>query len=197
MPAQSQLPELPNGCEVTSLSMLLTAAGHPVDKLVLAREQPTDPTPLTLVPGGDEDNLHNVVRWGNPDVGFVGNVYGSVGYAIYHRPLAAFLGRLLPHRAVDLTGSPLTEILRHVASGRPVLVWTTADFRPTNDWVHWRSPTGVVRATQNEHAVLLVGYDAQHVYLNNPLNGDGAQPTDRAEFEAAWVQLGRQAVSFS
>lgn len=33
-----QNPELPNGCEVTSLSMVLTAAGYPVDKVELYEE---------------------------------------------------------------------------------------------------------------------------------------------------------------
>ncbi len=197
VPAQSQLPQLSNGCEVTSLSMLLSAAGHPVDKLLLAREQPTDPTPLTLAPGSDGDNLHNVVSWGNPAVGFVGSVYGPFGYGIYHQPLAALLSRFLPHRVVDLTGKPLTDVLRQVAAGRPVVVWTTANFLPTNDWASWHSPTGEVRATQWEHAVLLVGYDATHVYVNNPLTGQALQAADRSQFEAAWTQLGRQALSFS
>ena len=31
VPAQSQLPQLKNGCEVTTLSMLLAAVGHPIN----------------------------------------------------------------------------------------------------------------------------------------------------------------------
>src|SRR6478672_6280503 len=42
VPAMSQLPELPNGCEATSLAMLLAAAHHPVSKLTLARLEPRD-----------------------------------------------------------------------------------------------------------------------------------------------------------
>lgn len=39
---QLQNPELPNGCEVTSLAMLLTAAGYPVDKLELYEYLPRE-----------------------------------------------------------------------------------------------------------------------------------------------------------
>ncbi len=195
VPAQNQLPALPNGCEVTSLSMLLTAVGHPVAKETLAAEQPTDPSRPAFAPSGDGDNdFHRVTRWGDPERGFVGDVDGF-GYGIYHRPLATLLDRVLPGRARDLTGQPFTAVLRQVAAGIPVVVWDTSTFAPVHDWVTWQSPDGTVRATQYEHAVLVVGYDAGHVYVNNPLTGAAAQAVPRAAFEAAWRQLGGQALT--
>jgi uncharacterized protein YvpB len=188
VPPQDQLPEFKNGCEVTSLSMLLTAVGHPVSKGDLAREQPHDSTPLVLGPHG------TVQFWGNPNVGFVGSV-SDFGYGIYHGPLSKLLNQILPGRAEDLTGKPFTEDLAAVASGRPVVVWTTSTFEPTNDWVTWQSPEGPVHATWEEHAVLLVGYDATHLYVNNPLTGQAAEPVNRDDFLAAWKQLGQQALT--
>jgi uncharacterized protein YvpB len=195
-PAIAQLPELPNGCEVTSLSMLLAVSGHPVDKVTLARAQPIDPTPVVYQLGG-ADSFDRTSRWGDPDVGFVGNSAGRPGYGIYHAPLARLLNSVLPGHALDLTGRDFAAVLARVAGGTPVVVWTTTMFAPTDDWTTWQSPTGLVHATQDEHAVLLVGYDKAAVYVNDPLDGVAAKPVDRARFLASWQQMGGQAITLS
>ncbi len=192
VPVQSQLPGLPNGCEVTSLSMLLTAAGAPVDRAVLAREQPTDAAQPAF--SGARGNLTGIATWGDPEDSFVGNVAGGYGYAIYHRPLARLLDSKLPGRAQDLTGSSFQDLVRQVDSGTPVLLWGTTTSSPTDQWVTWTGPHGPVRATFQEHAVLLVGHTATKLIINNPLSG--AQETvDPEPFIAAWRQLGRQALT--
>lgn len=190
--AQSQLPQLPDGCEVTSLSMLLQYAGHPESKMILAKDMPKDPTKEVV-------NSHGViVDWGNPNVGFVGDVYSSTrGYGIYHGPITKLFNQMLPGRAEDMTGQPFINILRVVASGRPVVLWTTATFQQTNQWEIWMSPQGPVLATPEEHAVLLVGYNQTELFVNNPLNGDQAQPVNRQNFIQAWHQLGSQAVTYT
>lgn len=194
--AQSQLPELPNGCEVTSLSMLLSAVGHPVDKMQLARRQPVDPTPISWRPGsGDQPDLDAVIHWGNPDVGFVGDVYAHPGYGIYHDPLRRLLDEWLPGRALDLTGHPFADVVAQVDRGIPVLLWTTTSYAPTDAWVTWQSPTGPVRATQDEHAVLLIGHDHTNLLINDPLSGRAAVAVDADRFRAAWRQLGAQALT--
>ncbi len=196
--ALDQYPQLPNGCEVTSLAMLMGAVGHPVSKMTLAGEMPKDPTQLLLgtTTNASGQPAHYVKFWGNPNVGFVGNVYrAGYGYGIYHGPMTKFLNRLLPGRAEDLTGAGFHTILQHVASGIPVEVWTTTTFRPTNDWVTWQSPEGPVKATPLEHAVLLVGYGPGVLYVNNPLNGKAAQKIAEAPFLQSWDQLGKQAIT--
>lgn len=190
VPPQSQFPQLPTGCEVTSLSMLFTAIGHPVDKMILARKEPTDPTKRVSGPKG------SIVYWGNPNVGFVGDVYSQFnGYGIFHGPIVTLINEILPGRAEDLTGLPFTDILSVVAHGTPVMVWTTATFKPTSMWETWNSKEGIVRATMEEHAVLLVGYDQTQLFVNDPLNGTKAVPVNRQQFIAAWEQLGKQAVT--
>ena len=66
---KDQYPQLPNGCEVTSLAMLMTFAGHPVSKMTLAREIPKDPTKLSLTSyiNASGQTVHRVVYWGNPN----------------------------------------------------------------------------------------------------------------------------------
>lgn len=190
VPVISQMPQLPNGCEVTSLSMLLTAIGHPIDKLTLAKEMPKDPTREVLSAAG------SIIFWGDPNVGFVGNVYDQpLGYGIYHGPMTHFVNQLLPGRAIDLSGKPFTDILRYVANGTPVELWDTSTFHPTTHWVTWQSPEGPIRATMDEHAVLLVGYNATTLFINNPLTDDRAEAVNRQSFLAAWKQLGEQALT--
>ena len=188
VPAQSQLPQLKNGCEVTTLSMLLAAVGHPINKMVLAKEEPLDPTKLVM------DSKGNIKYWGNPNVGFVGNVSGY-GYGIYHGPMTKFINQLLPGSAKDLTGDSFSSIMAEVAKGHPVMVWTTATFQPTTLWQTWQSPEGPVRATMEEHAVLLVGWNGQHLLVNDPLTGVAAEAVNPKSFIAAWEQLGKQAVT--
>ncbi len=76
VPFIQQLPELPRGCEVTSLAMLLQYKGVEVDKMKLASE-------IYRVPF-EENGLH-----GNPYEGFVGNIYtkSEPGYGVYHQPI--------------------------------------------------------------------------------------------------------------
>ena len=189
VPLIDQLPALYNGCEVTSLAMLLQFEHINVTNLTLAAEVKRDPTPLVTNSEGD------IVSWGNPNTGFVGSISGKEpGYGVYHGPIAALLNRYMPGQALDLTGSNLATILATVASGRPVIMWTTLNFQPANDWITWQSPTGPVRATMTEHAVLFVGYDKTDAFVNDPLTGQlDAEPL--ASFRTSWIDLGRQAVT--
>ncbi|MCY0889220.1 MAG: C39 family peptidase [Alicyclobacillaceae bacterium] len=191
VPAQSQLPQLPDGCEMTSLSMMLTAMHHPVSKMWLAAHMPL--AKAQLIEGANGLPKY----WGDPNVGFVGDVYSSAdGYGIYHGPVARFLDSIVPGAAVDLTDKPFSVDLASVAAGRPVMLWTTATFQPTDDWVTWESPQGPIRATFEEHVVLLVGYNATQLFINNPLNGEKAEAVNKSDFLQAWHQLGDQAVTY-
>ncbi|WP_413521916.1 hypothetical protein [Brochothrix thermosphacta] len=43
------------------------------------------------------------------------------------------------------------------------------------------------------HSVVLTGFDKDNVYLNNPY-GEKDQTVNRADFIAAWEQMGSQAI---
>ncbi|QQE79314.1 C39 family peptidase [Alicyclobacillus sp. SO9] len=191
VPAIAQLPQLKNGCEVTSLAMLLEFEKHPVSKMSLAAEEPKDKTPLVM------NQNQQIVSWGNPNVGFVGSVT-KYGYAIYHGPLTKLVNEVLPGRGLDLTGMSFKDLEKIVANGTPVEVWDTYNFAPTNSWVTWQSPEGMVHATWDEHAVLLVGYNKEDVYVNNPLKGGlAAEKVPIGPFIKAWDQLGKQAITIA
>lgn len=192
VPIIEQKPELYNGCEVTTLTMLLNWAGVTVDKLQLADKIQKDNTQV------EEDEDGEITYWGDPNRGFVGDITGiDIGYGVYHKPIASLLNQFLPGKAADLTGSTFDQILDHVKQGKPVAIWCTSFFAPTDDWVTWQSANGTVKATFDEHCVLLVGFDRNKkiVYLNDPLDGAASKAVALEDLEKSWEQLGSQAVS--
>ncbi|WP_157721732.1 C39 family peptidase [Tumebacillus avium] len=190
VPIQCQMPELDNGCEVVSLSMLLQHAGKPVSRLQLAQEVAKDPTPIQT------DELGRITYWGDPNVGFVGDITGKQkGYGVYHGPLTQLLNRHLPGKAQDLSGKNFDKVLESVSSGHPVVAWTTSFFDTTKQWVYWNSPTGQVAATFHEHAVLVVGFNKKSVEINDPLDGKRKR-VNREQFRRSWEMMGKQAVTY-
>jgi len=190
VPIIKQMPELYNGCEVTSLSMLLHYSEIPVDKLELAEKVKKDPTPFK------GSSLRSISEWGDPNEGFVGDITGKrKGYGVYHGPLFELLEEYAKDQAVDLTGEEFTAIEWALTNGKPVVIWTTAHFSPTEEWVTWKKNGRTIRATFKEHVVLLVGYDDQFVYLNDPLSGNKAMKVERNAFIESWKQMGSQAVT--
>jgi len=190
-PAISQYPELPSGCEITTLTMLLQFYGIKKNKMELLPEMKYDTTPVQL------DNNKKIVYWGNPNVGFVGDIKGySKGFGIYHTALIKLLKKYVP-TAVDLTGKPFEVLEDKVAEGIPVEVWTTIKYQESVEWIEWDTSIGPIRTTFFEHAVLLVGYDKDNVYVNDPLTGLSHVKINKALFIRTWELMEKQAISYS
>ncbi|MDF2926848.1 MAG: hypothetical protein K0R57_5762 [Paenibacillaceae bacterium] len=191
-PIYRQHPELPSGCEITSLAMLLNYAGVAKTKMELLPDMPRDPTPMTKKADGTP------AFWGNPNVGFVGEITGKGrGFGIYHGALFQLLEKYLP-TAVDLTRGSFDELEQRLSEGIPSVVWTTIDFKvpPPGKWLTWETPTGPIETTFMEHAVLLVGYDEESVYVNDPWTGKGKFAVNKAQFIETWEVMGQQALSY-
>jgi uncharacterized protein YvpB len=191
VPLISQLPELVRGCEVTSLAMLLQHAGVDVGKMELAKNVKKDPTPYQLTKGA--------VSFGNPNDGFVGDMYSfnNMGYGVYHGPIAELAEKYLPGQILDLSGEPFEDaVLAPLSNERPVWVIINTKYQKLADseFRTWNTPTGKVKITWNEHAVVVTGFDEHFVYFNDPLSK--ATKADRASFEAAWLQMGSQAITY-
>ncbi|MGG0205738.1 C39 family peptidase [Bacillus mycoides] len=187
VPLIQQLPELDRGCEVTSLAMMLQYAGVSVDKMKLANE-------IKKV-----NFMEDGVR-GNPNEGFVGNIYtfSESGYGVYHGPLFQLAKKYLPNKAVDLTGKSIEESYKNVKAGHPVVMITNATYAPLDEdeFTTWETNSGDVSITYNQHCVVLVGYDKESVYIRDPLDDSLDVKVPRGKFEQAWVQMGSQAISY-
>ncbi|NOV03308.1 C39 family peptidase [Paenibacillus planticolens] len=189
-PVFAQLPELPAGCEITSLTMLLHFYGITKTKMELVAEMPLDNTPVKLNADGSP------AYWGNPNTGFVGDVTRKQrGFGIYHAGLFPLLKSYIPE-AIDITGEPFELFEQQVASGIPVLIWTTIDFNIPYKWVTWDTPIGPIQTTYAEHAVLLVGYDENNVYLNDPYSGKKQLQINKAQFIDSWSAMGKQGLTY-
>ncbi|CAM3787204.1 C39 family peptidase [Mesobacillus thioparans] len=186
VPHVSQLPELQRGCEVTSLTMLLQYEGIAVDKMTLAKE-------IFKIPFRDA----NYVR-SNPYDGFVGDIYtfSKSGYGVYHGPVANLAENYIPGKVKDVTRQPFKAVSELLDSGSPVWVIINSTFAPLpeSEFTTWKTNTGDVKITYKEHSVLIVGYDEQSIYINDPLADTGYKAVPRIPFEKAWAQMGSQAI---
>lgn len=185
-----QYPELPRGCELTSLTMLFQYYGIDKSKTELLPELKRDTTPIAWKPGG------GIAFWGHPNDGFVGDItLNSNGFGIYHEALFELLEQYIPS-GIDLTGKDFSEVEAQVSQGIPVVVWTTTDNKVPDTWVEWDSPSGLVKTTYKEHAVLLVGYDEENVYINDPLRNQPNFAVPKTQFIESWEAMGKQALSY-
>ncbi|WP_408868960.1 C39 family peptidase [Brochothrix campestris] len=183
---QMDAPRLFNGCEVTSLAMLLNYEGVTVTKNELAQRIPT--VPLTYDNG----------QKGNPHEGFVGSVSGDTpGIGVYHEPIATLAKQYVASdRVRDISGESFEKVLAAVLEGYPVWIITTSSFTPVTSMQEWQTPTETLEMTYDMHSVVITGFDQTHIYINNPY-GEKKQQLKRSDFIAAWKQMGQQAVYIS
>ncbi len=191
VPLISQLPELPRGCEVTSLAMILQFNGVPVDKMTLAEEIKKDPTPYSVVDG--------VVHFGNPNDGFVGDMYSfdNPGYGVYNGPVYHLANHYFPNQVLNMTGANFEYIKRSIARGMPVwvIIHTRFGTLPKSSFETWQTPTGMISITYHQHSVVVTGYDQDYIYFNDPLTNERSRPVLIHRFVEAWEQMGSQAIT--
>ncbi|EJV73708.1 C39 family peptidase [Bacillus cereus] len=187
VPLILQNPELERGCEVTSLAMLLNFNGLSVDKLELAKN-------IKYVP------FQNNGLMGNMDEGFVGDMYDidMPGLGVHIKPILELAKLYISENCIlDLTGSNPENLYKAIDKEHPVWILTNASFRklPDYEFRTWKTNTGERQVTYRQHSVLLTGYTEQYVYINDPLDTEKNKRIDKKDFEEAWVQLGRQALT--
>jgi uncharacterized protein YvpB len=114
---------------------------------------------------------------------------------VYHGPVFDLLSEHFPDTAVNLTGIEFNEILTFVERGNPVWIIITSVFRPLvpDDFETWITPVGEITVTYRMHSVLITGFDENFIYYNDPWGFEEVR--GRADFAAAWEQMGRQAVT--
>lgn len=174
IPMIKQLPEYHNGCEATSLTMMLNYAGIKVDKATVVSKMKKDTIPIKRDSTGK-----------------------SPGYSIDPVALAPLVNYYLPGKTLDLTGCSYETLENTMLSGRPVVVWITVYFNNPTFPHNWTSNGKVVKADFSQHAVLLTGMDEKSLYYNDPLSGAKNSKIDKTVFQSVWSKMGRKALSYN
>ncbi|QEH67440.1 C39 family peptidase [Cellulosilyticum sp. ST5] len=192
VPLIRQYPELPRGCEVTSLAMLLQYMNIDIDKMTLAKNIKKDDTPYY------KDNKGRIY-YGNPYDGFVGDMYNikNNGYGVYHGPITELAKEYVGDSAIDLTGVEFSDITYFLKQGYPIWVITNATYKPLDDTYFeiWHTPSGIVKTTNKLHAVIITGIDKENVYINDPFSTYPNKAVNKNDFKLAWEQMGHQAIT--
>ena len=177
-----QHPELPNGCEVTSLAMALNYYGYKIGKMELKEG---------YLPIGTE----NIYEYNIGDPAERKNSYGCYSPVIKRTADAFYADKGIKRTATDLTHCNIEELYYQVSQGEPVIVWATLymDKRPYNI-ISWKIDGHVFNWKVPLHCMLLTGYDMKEgtVTLTDPIFG--VVTHDKTLFETRWHQMGEQAV---
>ncbi len=195
MPVYRQVMNL--DCEAAAVQMALASLGHQYTQLALFAEENADPRPPVMNPDG------SVKHWGNPYVGFVGNVNGSdlapTGYGVYY-PVILAVAR--SHGAPGATGGEgLSQagVYAALKVGRPVMVWVETGWERVaypliGTWTAWDGRP--IHYSLIEHTVTLSGVSETQVRVNDPWHAGSQYWISKAVFEASWRDFDNMAVIF-
>ncbi len=187
-----QLPELPNGCEATSLTMLLQYLGLPADKIDIVEN---------YLPRADVV-LQNGLPYGpDPNDSYVGNPADTTGYYCFAQPIVTAANQYLADsksslQAQNITGADSQALMQQLADGHPVVVWCTKEFAPLEDSINYwylNATDELYVPYSNLHCMVLCGYDDEYFYLRDPLNNELAG-VEQQVFLDSYAALNQQAV---
>lgn len=155
----AQNPELPTGCEITSLTTVLQYYGYPVSKTTMASQY--------LEKG-----------WGSFFETFIGDPFSENGYGCMALPIVNaankyFTSNNINAYAQNVSGSEFTDLLEYVAGGDPVVIWNTMYMEKPYISESWYYNGELISWVAPEHCVVLIGYDMDkgEVYVSDPLEG--------------------------
>ncbi len=149
----SQNPELPTGCEITSLTAILNYYGYDVSKTEMS----------------DEYLEKTMNKVGNFWEVFVGNPRKN-GFGCYAKPIVNAANRYLAtqnnkHKATDFSGTKFEDLLKFVENGTPVIIWSTMYGEEENNLrepyvtVQWNVNGKDIQWIAPEHCMVIIGYD--------------------------------------
>ena len=162
-----------NGCESISSVMLLQAVGIDIDPdTFIARDLPHAPY------WEQEGRLYG------PDPMFVypGDPHDHTGYGCYAPCIVQALQSALKHEGaadrfevLDVSGETAEQLCRFIDEGMPVVFWACINMRKEIPGPEWKLLDTGERFcwTSNEHCMLLVGYDEEKYYFNDPYDNNG------------------------
>ncbi len=145
-----QNPELPTGCEITSLTTVLNYYGFDVTKTEMAKEYlPKAPAPASF--------------WES----FIGDPFTSYGFGCYAKPITKaandfFTDQNAGYTAYDKSGVGFEALLLETEQGRPVIIWGTMGMKTPYYTYEWEANGKKIKWIAPEHCLVLIGYDLEN-----------------------------------
>ena len=183
----SQFPNYPTGCESIALKILLEYNG-----IYTSGDEIIDRLKKGQLPYKIEDEMYG----GNPEIEFIGDPRNDYSYGVYNTPIAE-VASTFKGNIQNREGMELEEILNLINENRPVMVWTTINnlpsrissiwiYRPTGEKIYWK---------ENEHAVVIIGYNDEQVIVSDPYTGRITR-YNRQTFKENYNYMGKRAVYY-
>jgi len=190
VPYISQAGEYPTGCEVVSTSMLLKYYGYDIS---------VDEFIDDYLESSFLEKVNGKLYGPNPNEAFVGDPRSVYSYGCYAPVIVNSLNKILrkEHWVKNTTGSEFSELIEnYIDKEIPVLVWTSLNLLPTESGAEWylRESGEKFQWISNEHCMVLVGYDKDKYYFNDPYEGNGVVGYDKNLVEKRFKELGDQSV---
>ena len=179
----------PTGCEAVSATMLLKYKGYNVSVKNIV-----DNTKC-----GSKKYQENGIWYGaNPFEEFVGHPTGGLSkgnYGVFAKPITDAMNVYACGRAKNISGCSENTLLKHVSNGNPVVVWCVKNAGNLSNGVNWNytNGSGTFQELVGEHCAVLIGYDENYVYLNDPSAGENVKQS-RSKFFSNWKKLYSQAI---
>ena len=175
VPMLYQGEDYPSGCESVSSTMLLNYYGFKIT----TNEFIDDYLPMSDLKYNDNGKMtapdtHSV---------FIGSPYSKSALGCFPPVIKNAMNNYLKnknYRAVDITGASMESITNnYIANNQPVLIWATMWMQDAFVTYEWEvkgaksdSPYedgDTYKWLANEHCMVLIGYDEDYYYLNDPI----------------------------
>lgn len=192
VPYIDQTERYPTGCESISAVMLLQYLGYTIspeefiDRYLTKREF---------------EFRQGRLYGPHPEDAFIGSPYNNEkgSYGCYAPCIAAAIRRVTGERfSIRVERGQSMEYLLHTYIDRdmPVVFWATLNMEPSSPGITWRMADrdGQFQWVNHQHCLLLVGYDEEKYYFNDPWMNAGCIGYGRALVEQRYLEMGTQAV---
>ena len=187
-----QYPELPTGCEITAMTMVLNYYGYQVNKVTMA---------LDYMPKVQAEFYRSEDgRLMGPDLEnfFVGDPTEETGYICGTGAIVIAANRYLADVGSDLTAAAIKnaqpeKLYDLIDQGAPVVIWCTINMEDRAETDGWYREDGTyMEWSTNDHGAVLIGYDEDTVTVADPIYN--RITVSRDQFEKIFAERGGQCV---
>ena len=187
----NQKAKYPTGCESVSAVMALNYAGYTITpEDFIDNYLPQSPTPYV-------DETGKLFGY-NPYKVFIGSPYSADGWGCYYPVIWRCISRIIDknrHRIVRIQNASMSRLTSYIDRDTPVIIWATQGMSKPERSETWALADGNKNFTwvSPNHCLLLVGYDDEGYYFNDPLTYKNCRyPAEIVE--KRYSAMGRQAL---